>query len=117
MLREVFKYSNIKIKNLLATSITLSTFRYASPLLIDSTRVQLQSLQTLLIKATRPILGFQSYKWSTFKILDNLKWPNIYQLICSETIKYFHRIIFENSPPAITKLLYISHERSEVARS
>ena len=58
-----------------------------------------------------------SLKWSTFKILDTLKWPNIYQLICIESLKFFHRIIFENSPIAIVRLLYISNERSEVARS
>ena len=72
ILKEVFKYSNFRTKNLLSTSIILPTFRYASPLLVDSTKIQLQTLQTLLLKTTHPILGYQSLKWSTFKILDTL---------------------------------------------
>ena len=93
ILKEIFKYSNYKTKNLISTSIILSTFRYAAPPLIDLSKVQLQSLQTLLMKSTRPILDFQSYKWSTMKILNILDWPTIHQLITTETIKFFHSSI------------------------
>ena len=69
ILKEIYKYSNFKTKNLISTSIILSTFRYVAPLLVDSNKIQLKSLQTLLLKTTRPIFGFQSFKWSTAKIL------------------------------------------------
>ena len=117
ILKEIFRFSNYKTKHLISTSIILSTFRYAVPLLIDSTKIQLQSLQTLLLKATRPIIGFQSYKWSTLKILSTLNWPTIHQLITTETIKFFHRKVYENLPKDITKLICISHERSELTIS
>ena len=55
ILKDIFKYSNYRTKNILSTSIQLSTFRYAEPLLIDSTKLQLQSFQTLLMKTTRLI--------------------------------------------------------------
>ena len=69
------------------------------------------------MKATRPILGFQSYKWSTVKILRKLNWPTIQQLITTESIKFFHRSFYENLPKSITSLIYISHQRSELART
>ena len=69
------------------------------------------------MKSTRPILGFESFKWSTSKILHTLKWPTIQHLISSESLKFLHRPIFENFPKAITQLFNISLERSELARS
>ena len=95
----------------------LSTFRYATPMLGDSTRLQLQSLQTLLMKQTRSILGFKSFKWSTLKILNTLKWPTIQQLIISETIRFIHKPIYEDTPKAITNIFNISLKRSNLARS
>ena len=77
-------------------------------MLIDSTKIQLQSLQTLLMKTTRPILGFNSYKWSTLKILGSLKWPTIHQLIISETIKFIHKPIYEDTPRVIIELFNMS---------
>ena len=67
---------------------TVSISRYAAPVLIDSTKKQLRSLQTLLIKTTRPILGFKSYKWNTERIFNTLKWPNLYHLIISESLRH-----------------------------
>ena len=60
VLKNIFKYSSLRTKRILSTSIIISTFRYAAPLLIDSTQAQLRSLQTLLIRCTRPIFGFES---------------------------------------------------------
>ena len=77
ILRQIYKYANIKTKTIVSTSLVLSIFRYASPILIDSTKQQIQKLQTLLIKTTRPILGFNSYKLSTNQILAKLNWPSV----------------------------------------
>ena len=49
--------------------------------------------------------------------MSTLNWPNIHQLIITETIKFFHRPMYENLPRAITELIYISHERSKLART
>ena len=87
ILRGIFRYCKYRTKHILSTSIILSVFRYAAPILIDCNRLQLRTLQTLLLKTTRPILGFNSYKWNTTKILGNLKWPSIYHLIITESLK------------------------------
>ena len=64
----------------------------------------------------RPILGFESYKWSTLKIMDKLKWQTIHQMIVSDSVKFIHRPIFENLPPAINKYVTYSINRGDCVR-
>ena len=104
LLRGIFRYCKYRTKHILSTSIILSIFRYAAPILIDCNKIQLRTLQTLLLKTTRPILGFNSYKWNTSRILGTLKWPSIYHLIISESLKFIHKPIYESTPPAIINL-------------
>merc|ERR1712030_90339 len=74
-------------------------------------------LQTLLIKNARPILGYKSYKWSSLKILDTLKWVSVSQLIISESLKFYHRINFENIPYSMTRNFTYSINRSQNVRN
>ena len=62
ILKEVFKYSNERTKRILTNSLIISVFRYASPLLINSTAIEIKKLQVLLMKCSRPIFGYQSLK-------------------------------------------------------
>merc|ERR1712082_215648 len=70
ILKEVFKYSNERTKRMVTNCLIISVFRYASPLLINSSAIEINKLQVLLMKCTRPILGYQSFKWSTSKIMN-----------------------------------------------
>ena len=116
IVREIYKYSSEKTKTLLATSMIMSVIRYACPILSDSTKNQLSTLQTLINKCSRPILGFKSFKWSTLKIMDTLKWNTIYHMIIADSLKFVHRPIFENLPPAINKYITYSTNRGEYVR-
>ena len=99
----------------MSTSLILSVFRYAAPILIDSTKNQLDTLQTLLMKTTRPILGFISYKWSTITIMKKLNWPTIHQLVIAESLKLIHNIFFEGIPRSINSH-FIYSDRCESLR-
>ena len=113
---EIFKYAKYQTNKMITTIIILSVFRYALPLLIDSTHAQLKTLQLLLLKYTRPILGFRSYKMNTMEILDELKWPTIYQLIEIESVKFVHKINFEKLLLSLANYFHCS-ERTELVRS
>ena len=88
VLSEIFKYCNIRTKILLTNSLIISIFRYASPLLINSNNNEINKLQVLLRKCSRPILGFSSYKMSTNKIMSQLKWLTIPHIIMKESILF-----------------------------
>ena len=89
---------------MLTNPVIISVIKYSSPLLINSNRNITAKLQTLIMKSARPILGFRSYKYSTNKIMCELKWMTIYQIIMMERIDLIHKAIFENQPKSIYNL-------------
>ena len=106
VLRDVFKFCNIRSKLLLTNSLIMSIFRYGAPLLINANMAHVNKLHTLIMKNSRPILGINSYKFNTRTIMDKLKWCTMHQIIMSESLKFIHKITFEHTPPSMTR--YIS---------
>ena len=98
-------YSKKWTKLILINSKILSVIRYASPILINTNNKMLSRLQVLIMKCSRPILGFRSYKLSTHKIMNELKWLTIYYLITKENIVFIRRVVLSDLPIAITELI------------
>ena len=94
----------------------LSVFKYACPVLIDSNINLQQKLNTLLIKCTRMILGFRSYKWNITTIMKEMKWYTYYQILIIEGVTFLHKCLYENLPISITKLLCFSLIRTKNIR-
>lgn len=117
ILNTVFKYSRLRTKLLLTNSLIISIFRYTSPLLINSNRNEIQKLQTLLMKCSRPILRYQLYKYSKYKIMKELNWLTIPHLIMKESILFIHRVMYENLPKSIFDFYTFSHNNSQNVRS
>ena len=89
----------------------------ASPLLINSSAIEIKKLQVLLMKCSRPILGYQSLKWSTSKIMSKLNWLTIPHMIAKESILFLHKISFENIPKSLFNLYTYSHNNSKNIRT
>ena len=88
-------------------------FKYGCPLLINSNTQSLNKINSLLLKCTRPILGFQSYKWSRNKILNNLNWSSVFHMIIYESIMFIHKAIFEGYPKTINNMFTFSLRGSQ----
>ena len=101
---------------MLTKSLIISIFRYGAPLLINSNKIHINRLQTLLMKCARPLLGFKSFRMSTLQIMKKLNWLTIHQLIMAESIKIIHKITYENLPPAITKYITFPMSRENSQR-
>ena len=108
ILKGVFKFAEKRTKLILINSLIISVFRYCSPLLIDSNCKMIDKLQTLLMKCTRRVLGFKSYKMSTVAIMRELKMVTIHHLVVKEAIQFVHKIIFNGGPKVIYKLFTLS---------
>ena len=89
--------------------MVLSVIRYCSPLLVDSEAKLIDKLQTLLMKCTRPILGFKSYKLSTLQIMSDLRIQTVHQLIVKESIQFIHKVLTRKSPAVIYDLFMQSN--------
>ena len=53
----------------------------------------------------------------TIKIMADLNMVTIHHLIIKETIQFIHKIIYNNSPSSITKLIIYSIHKSQNIRS
>ena len=96
--------------------MVISIIRYCSPILIDSEVKILEKLQTQLMKCTRPILGFSSFKMSTLQIMSELKTLTVHQMVIKESIQYIHKVITNKSPEVIFNLFCQSNCKIENIR-
>ena len=108
-MREAFKFSNKKSKIIFFKSMVLSVIRYCSPILVDSDAKLIDKLQTLLMKCTRPILGFHSFKMSTLQIMSELRIQTVHLMIVRESIQFIHKVLTKKSPGVIYDLFMQSN--------
>merc|ERR1711873_77895 len=97
-MREAFGFSSKKSKIIFLKAMVISVIRYCSPILIDCEVKVLDKLQTQLMKCTRPILGFSSFKMSTLQIMAELRILTVHQMVMNESIQYIHKILINKSP-------------------
>ena len=93
-----------KSKIIFFKSMVLSIIRYCSPILIDSDAKMIDKLQTLLMKCTRPILGFHSFKMSTLQIMSELRIQTVHLMIIRESIQFIHKVLSKKAPGVIYEL-------------
>ena len=117
MLRHIFIYAEKRTKIILTNSLIVSIFRYCSPLLVDSKCEMISKLQTLIMRCTRMILGYKSYKMSTVQIMNELNFITIHHLIVKETIMFIHKIFFNEKPEVIFRIFTYSRSGNENVRS
>merc|ERR1711954_89892 len=104
ILKEAFNFSPKKSKIILFKAMVLSVIRYCSPISIDSDLKMIDKLQTLLMKCTRPILGFESYKLSTLQIMAELRIQTVHLMIVKESIQFIHKVLLRKTPAVIYDL-------------
>merc|ERR1712240_569579 len=116
-IRKVTKYTKFRTSKIIITSIIMSVFKYAAPIMVNTDIRSLQKINTLLLKCTTPILGFDSYKWSTNKIMNKINWATYYHILIYESIMLIHKTVFEGTPQTIMDLITFSLNRTKNIRS
>merc|ERR1712240_638768 len=93
--------SNIHNANNLVSKINHRLFtlekvtKYAD---IRTSKMIANEISSLLLKCTRPLLGFISYKWNTTTIMKKLGWVTYSQMITIESVNFIHKCIFDDTP-------------------
>merc|ERR1712240_864052 len=80
-LKKVTRYADLRTSKMIANGIIISVFKYSCPLMINSDIILHNKLNSLLIKCTRPLLGFISYKWNTLTIMKKLGWVTYHKMV------------------------------------
>ena len=116
VISKLTKYSNTKTNLLLYNSLILSIFKYCLENIINIKQTQINKLNVLLNKCANRIIGYRALKMSTMAKLQELNWISFPQMVCYQSLKLIHKISYNNEPLALTKYLYHSQVRSELAR-
>merc|ERR1712080_94001 len=95
-------------------SVVIGKLNYALPLLINSTNVQLEKLNTIINKSCRVIIGSPCLKWSASRLQNKCKINNILQLIIEQSLNFIHKIRTNNEPETITELYKQSRNHRRV---
>ena len=111
-MREAFGFSSKKSKTIFLKAMVISVIRYCSPILIDCEVKVLDKLQTRLMKCTRPILGFSSFKLSTLQIMAELKIQTVHQMIIRDSILFIHKVLVNKKPGVIFNLFSQSNSQN-----
>ena len=104
--------NNIHLKNIRDQSIIENSLTYHNNKATFCRRGEaklIDKLQTLLMKCTRPILGFKSYKLSTLQIMSDLRIQTVHHLIVRESIQFIHKVLIRKSPAVIFDLFMQSN--------
>ena len=69
-IKKLGNQTKFKTRRTLVKSIVIRKLNYALPLLSNSTKLQLQKLNSLIIKSCKVIMGNPCLRWNTMKMLN-----------------------------------------------
>ena len=87
-----------RTKLIVATAVVQSKLQYLMPLWGGAPDYLLQALQVQQLKAARLVWGYDSFYWSTEKLLNKCNWLSVKQQVYYSTCVLAHSIIRAASP-------------------
>merc|ERR1712240_833503 len=100
--------TKFETRRTLAKAIIIGKLNYTLPLHSNSTKLQLQKLNTLITKTCKAIIGSPCNRWNTLKMTTKCKLRTIYQLIYEQGLYYIHKIQATKTPTSLYKLYNIN---------
>ena len=103
-IRKLGNHTKFETRRTLVKSIIIGKLNYAIPPLSNSTKLQLQKLNSLVIKSCKTIMGNPCLRWNTTKMITKCNLRTIYQLINEQGLIYIHKIQANRTPLSIYEL-------------
>merc|ERR1712240_523038 len=107
-IRKLGNKTKFETRRTLAKAIIIGKLNYTLPLHSNSTKLQLQKLNTLITKTCKAIIGSPCIRWNTIKMVTKCKLRTVYQLINEQGLYYIHKIQATKTPASIHKLYNIN---------
>ena len=95
--------TQIKSCTILVKSMVRGKLNYTLALLSNSTKQQLQKLNTLITKSCRIIIGNPCLRWTSNRLLNKCKLKTIWHMISEQDLTYRHKIQQTKTPPPYIK--------------
>ena len=100
-LKKIAANADFKTRLAVATGIVQSKLQYLMPLFIGAPDYLINALQVQQLNAARVVCGYNSYYWSTSKLLNACGWLSIKQQMVASTVTMAHNIIMTGVPKNI----------------
>ena len=105
-------YADFKSKLSITTAIIQSKIQYLLPLYGGAPDYLMKSIQVQQLKAARFICGYQSFYWSTQKLLNKCGWLSVKQQEVYATTLMVHKIVVTSLPRNIYADMIQPHGRN-----
>merc|ERR1712240_534225 len=103
-IRKLGNQTKFKTRRTLVKSIVIGKLNYVLPLLSNSTKLQLQKLNSLIIKSCKAIMGNLCLRWNTTKMITKCNLQTIYQLIKKQGLLFINKIQATKTPTSLYEL-------------
>ena len=113
---KILSIAPLRTKKIMCSSLIISIIRYGAGRLTNISDSQCNKINSLMLKVSRKILGFQSYKMSTSKIFSELNWLSFPQMIRYEATKMIYNINILSQPKSIIKFFNFQNTSSDSRR-
>ena len=108
-IRKLGNKTKFETRRTLVKSIIIGKLNYTLPLQSNSTKLQLQKLNTLITKSCKAIIGNPCIRWNTTKMITKCKLRTIYQLINKQGLYCIHKIQATRTPTSIYNLYKVNN--------
>ena len=109
-IKKLVNQTHIKSRTILVKSIVIGKLNYALALLSNSTKQQLQKLNTLITKSCRIIIGNPCLRWTSNRLLNKCKLKTIWHMISEQGLTYIHKIQQTKTPTTIYEMYTLSNQ-------
>ena len=93
--------TKIKSRTTLVKAVVIGKLNYALALLSNSTKTQIQKLNTLIIKSCRVIMGNPCLRWTSARLLNKCKLQTIWHMITNKGLNFIHKVQTTHTPTSI----------------
>lgn len=105
VLRGLVKHTSERFARQLATGLIMSKVEYAIALWGSAPQYLIDIIQKQLNKAAKAVLGVKSTRWSILRLMKEMGWLNVNNLIIYHKSCLIHRIIHTSKPEYIHERL------------
>ena len=113
-LKKIRKFLPFKFAKILASSIFMGKLYYGAELWGGAPNVIKKKFQSLQLDAARCIIGPRAYRWSTSKLLTEMDWMSIEQILTFTSCKLTYKILHQGKPELLSHRMIGANPTSTV---
>ena len=106
-IKKLGSQTHIKSHTIIVKTIVIGKLNYTLALLSNSTKAQLQKLNTLITKSCRIIIDNPCLRWTSNRLLNKCKLKTIWHMISKQGLTYIHKIQQTKTPTIIYEMYNI----------